>query len=263
MPRTMVDGEIFRNPDFAMMSYEAQVLYLGLELKAADQWGRGIWLPAELKAEVFRHDNRMKAGKVAKLMGEVLELMGEVLAYEVDGTPYFQLLDWEKTCKLTGRKPSRYPEPPETAGKQAKLFEWRQALVKKGVFVHQVQGQGQGQVKSQDQGQDQGHLGAEVTTGVAGLSSQSDLTPTDIDDLTRTTELVHDNKVAQLSTLYSALRKQLPAGTNWLDLVSAHLRAHGENNVMRVYGKALHGRKRISAPDVYFKAAFAEPPPEP
>ena len=106
MPRRMVDGDIFRNPAFAAMSYQAQVLYLGLNEAAADQWGRGVWLPAELKADVFRHDDRMKTRQVAKLMAEVDAKMGDVLTYEVDGMPYFQLLDWEGITRLQGRKPS-------------------------------------------------------------------------------------------------------------------------------------------------------------
>lgn len=255
MPRTMADGDIFRNPAFALLSYPAQVLYLGLGLHSADQWGRSVWLPAELKADVFRHDDRMKASKVARLMAEVDDVMGDVLVYEVDGKPYFQLTDWEKTCQLRGRKPSKYPEPPETAKKQLKLFEWRQSLVKKGLERYQVQGQSQDQGPLQSQDQGQRAPSAQVTGRVTGLRAQCRLTDKDFDDLVATVAKSPEEAAFKLAGVYARVKSQMPEGVKAEQVLTPLVREFGPLIVAMAIQKTIKHGKKMSDPGPYWRRA--------
>lgn len=260
--RRLTDGAILHDLGFVKLSYLAQLIWHRAWL-VADDYGNFDCRPDGVKRDMFPEDNRMKMPKVKEAMDE-LEAWGKDLLFYEDGDRRFcHLVNWDTVQHLKYKGVTWIPKPPENLANQLKLESLDKASQIRLVIGHQVDSHHQVDIHDDVEVQGQGPSEAKVTTGVTDIKAATDLTPTDIDDLKRATETAHDNRVAQLSTLYSALKKQLPKGVNWQDLVSAHLREHGENNVMRVYGKALKGGKKISAPDVYFKAAFAEPPPEP
>ena len=75
----------------------------------ADDYGRGIADPEIIKGFVFPRLNRLRESDIVKTLAELAD-MGAVKRYEVGGTWYFELSDWDFWQPESGRKTPDYKQ---------------------------------------------------------------------------------------------------------------------------------------------------------
>lgn len=107
--------DFFRSPSLARVSVHARYTFAGL-LCEADAAGRGKAHPAIVKGGVWPLDDDVTVESVAGFMDE-LAATNHLQLYEVDGDPYFEIVNWKKHQSASYRgKDERYPPPPAEGG---------------------------------------------------------------------------------------------------------------------------------------------------
>ena len=108
MPRKrMLDPLIWDDPDFAELSRDARLLFIGL-ISLADDYGHVPGRPATLRKMVFGYDD-LSVADVATLLDEIVGRCRNVHPYEVDGQQYLWLKTWERHQDLRFRAKAQYP----------------------------------------------------------------------------------------------------------------------------------------------------------
>ncbi len=109
MPTRIVRGEFNESRSMNEVSVLAELTFVKLIL-ACDDFGRLDGRASVLKARLFPA-REISAGKVLAAVAE-LAAEGCVRLYEVDGSPYLELVNWEKHRGKGRRAPvSKYPDP--------------------------------------------------------------------------------------------------------------------------------------------------------
>jgi len=102
--------DIWSDPNFAKLSSDGKVLYIGLFSNADDE-GRIMADPAYLKSVIWPLENGKDWQSVAKAVQEVVKTMHCVGTYSVRGVPLIQLRNWHKWQTPKYPQPSKLPAP--------------------------------------------------------------------------------------------------------------------------------------------------------
>jgi len=101
-----VRPEFFSDPNIAVLSFGARLLYIGLWCHADDE-GRGEFLPKRIEGDVFPVDNVDFDALWAEL-----EQCGRTARYTVKGQEYFYIPTFEKHQRPNRKYESKHPAPP-------------------------------------------------------------------------------------------------------------------------------------------------------
>lgn len=98
-----IHPDIWEHEGFGLLSDAERLLFIAIFSNADDE-GRLVGHPANLRSIAFRYDDRTLAD-VRTMRDHIAQVMRCVLLYEVDGREYIQLTSWQE------RQHPRYPQP--------------------------------------------------------------------------------------------------------------------------------------------------------
>jgi len=102
--------DIWSDPNFAKLSPNGKVFYIGLFSNADDE-GRIMADPAYLKSMIWPCEPKRKVSETLRTRSEVIYSMRNVKLYKRGGNEYIQLLDWHKWQSPKYPQPSKLPAP--------------------------------------------------------------------------------------------------------------------------------------------------------
>lgn len=111
MPRKrMIDPNIWEDPDFATLSMQARLLFIGM-ISNADDYGYMRGHAGSLRRLVFGFDD-LTASDTQVLINEIADKLHSVHVYESDNQTYIHLNNWFKYQKQQKDRlqPSLFPE---------------------------------------------------------------------------------------------------------------------------------------------------------
>ena len=108
MPRIRtVKPEALQHRKIGRLSIWARWLWLGMVTQADDE-GRLVADPGQLRLLVFGYDDDMTAAKVSDLLAEIAAT-GLIVLYAVNGVPYACFPSWPDHQRINRPTPSRLP----------------------------------------------------------------------------------------------------------------------------------------------------------
>lgn len=186
-PRRVIDGDVIHDPDFAGMSWVAQLLWYRL-WDVADSWGYGVWDPVVLKVNCFPLNKNVGDSKVKGAMDEIADRCQGIGFCEVKKQRFFFLVDWEKVVNPKHRKESWIQKLLKSEGQQMKLLTQRQSTE---IRQKPVPGIGIG-------------IGIDIGTGAESPSGKKE-----VEGLRKiTAKELADQLKADMQLSYSVLRQQ-------------------------------------------------------
>ncbi len=96
--KRIIDPNIWEDPNFASLSREARLLFIGL-ISNADDEGYLRGHAGALKRLVFGFDDDMSTSAIQLLITELQEKLRHLNFYEVDGQVYIHICSWNKYQK--------------------------------------------------------------------------------------------------------------------------------------------------------------------
>lgn len=114
-PRRSIPVELLEDPRAARLSL-AQRHTLALLPLALDDHGRALDDPGRINGLLWGPLWREHGPEQLDADLDVLADAGFVVRYEVDGTSYLAMRDWDRHQVVSRRAPSRFPAPPRGAG---------------------------------------------------------------------------------------------------------------------------------------------------
>jgi len=108
--RRMIDPHIWDSGDVAKLDFFERLVLIGMFSHADDQ-GRGVGGAIFLRNTIFRHDD-VSSGLMNRALDHIRRTIS-VEYYTVDGTEYYQFLNWTKWQRVDKPRPSLLPAPPE------------------------------------------------------------------------------------------------------------------------------------------------------
>lgn len=106
-----IKPQFWRSPDIMALDYFQRLLFIGL-FNLADDYGRGVYNPASIAADLFITEFSLNPHGV---LTEVSNAFAEyskrsmVAVYEVENRQYFQIVNWETHQKVNRKTDSSIP----------------------------------------------------------------------------------------------------------------------------------------------------------
>jgi len=110
MRMRMINPAIWDDSDFGSLSVPSRLLFIGL-ISHADDEGRGIADPRQLRKQCFGFDEGINSDQVERMLNEIGEKIRNVKFYVNDGREYYCLLNWLRYQKISHPSPSTLPAP--------------------------------------------------------------------------------------------------------------------------------------------------------
>lgn len=104
-----IHPEFFSSEDLGRISRDARLLFAGL-FTLADDYGRGKAAYEALKSSVFPYDVDLTIEHVSRLLQEVCGRQ-MVRLYEVEGSRYYQVVEWDKYQQPKYKAKPKVPQP--------------------------------------------------------------------------------------------------------------------------------------------------------
>lgn len=140
-----VKPEFWSSPSTANASPLARLAFIAM-WNWADDHGRGTANLKELEGFIFPNDDvhELSSGNTAHFRDVVAEVSEcfDVVFYEAENRPYYAILNWDKHQRNERRsKDSKYPDPPATPVKMARVAE----IPSQGAVDPNISGPGTGE----------------------------------------------------------------------------------------------------------------------
>ena len=106
-----IKPQFWRSPDIMALDYFQRLLFIGL-FNLADDYGRGVYNPASIAADLFITEFSLNPHGV---LTEVSNAFAEyskrsmVAVYEVENRQYFQIMNWNDHQKVNRKTDSSIP----------------------------------------------------------------------------------------------------------------------------------------------------------
>jgi hypothetical protein len=107
--RRAISSKIWEDEFFGELSILAQLLWIGLFSKCADDQGRLIDNPTVIRSKVFPYKNI----PLEEIETRLVEFDKHIIRYEVAGKKYIQIVKWWENQPMQYAVPSNFPAPPE------------------------------------------------------------------------------------------------------------------------------------------------------
>ena len=109
--KRMIDPALWDDSAVGSLSFPARLLFIGL-ISHADDEGRGIADPRQLRKQIFGFDEEVRTEQVAQMITEISARVRNVRFYVVEGKDYYCLFNWSRYQKISHPSPSVLPPPP-------------------------------------------------------------------------------------------------------------------------------------------------------
>jgi len=110
MRMRMINPAIWDDSDFGSLSVPSRLLFIGL-ISHADDEGRGIADPRQLRKQCFGFDEDINSDQVERMLNEIGEKIRNVKFYTSEAREYYCLLNWLRYQKISHPSPSALPAP--------------------------------------------------------------------------------------------------------------------------------------------------------
>lgn len=108
--RRMIDPNFWQSEDVSKLSLTQRLLLIGLFSNADDE-GKLRGKPAFVRSIIFPYDD-ISIADVEEALNQI-ESIGTIIQYEVSGSQYIKLINWEKFQRVDKPQPSLIPDPVE------------------------------------------------------------------------------------------------------------------------------------------------------